>query len=133
MNIGLGHVHLHWHRQIRQARTAEPPLAHGPGLRFLDGVAFVNGFVGPLTSLPQLHMIITTHQTAGVSLLTWWLFVASAALWLVYSLVHRAWPVMISAVLSIAVELAVIVAGPAHPQRNLPTLRSRCAWGRGRD
>ncbi|PYN96648.1 MAG: hypothetical protein DMD89_17490, partial [Candidatus Rokuibacteriota bacterium] len=79
MNIGLGHVHLHWHRQIRQARTAEPPLAHGPGLRFLDGVAFVNGFVGPLTSLPQFHMIITTHQTAGVSLLTWWLFVASAA------------------------------------------------------
>src|SRR5207247_1990662 len=83
--------------------TAEPPLAHGPGLRFLDGVAFVNGFVGPLTSLPQLHMIITTHQTAGVSLLTWWLFVASAALWLVYSVVHRAWPVMISAVLSIVV------------------------------
>ncbi len=110
MNIGLGHVHLHWHRQLRQGRTAEPPLAHGPGLRFLDGVAFVNGFVGPLTSLPQLHMIITTHQTAGVSLLTWWLFVASAALWLVYSLVHRAWPVMISAVLSIVVELAVIAA-----------------------
>src|SRR2546430_4488496 len=114
MNIGLGHVHLHWHRQLRQARTAEPPLAHGPGLRFLDGVAFVNGFVGPLTSLPQLHMIITTHQTAGVSLLTWWLFVASAALWLVYSVVHRAWPVMISAVLSIVVELAVIAAVPVY-------------------
>ena len=110
MNIGLGHVHLHWHRQLGQGRVAEPPLAHGPGLRFLDGVAFVNGFVGPLTSLPQLHMIITTHQTAGVSLLTWWLFVASATLWLGYSVVHRAWPVMISALLSIVVELAVIVA-----------------------
>src|SRR5213594_2244370 len=110
MNIGLGHLHLHWHRQIRQGRGAEPPLAHGPGLRFLDGVAFVNGFVGPLTALPQLHTIVTTHETAGVSLLTWWLFVASAALWLVYSVAHRAWPVMISAVLSIAVEAAVIVA-----------------------
>lgn len=110
MKIGLGHLHLHWLRQIRQGRTVEPLLAYEPGLRFLDGVAFVNGFVGPLTALPQLHMIITTHQTAGVSLLTWWLFVASAALWLVYSVVHRAWPVMISAVLSIVVELAVIVA-----------------------
>ena len=114
MNIGLGHVHLHWHRQLRQARTAEPPLAHGPGLRFLDGVAFVNGFVGPLTSLPQLHMIMTTHQTAGVSLLTWWLFLASAALWLVYSVLHRAWPVLISAVLSMVVELAVIAAVLAY-------------------
>src|SRR5215470_2796388 len=114
MKIGLGHLHLHWHRQSRQGRTAEPSLAHGPGLRFLDGVAFVNGFVGPLTSLPQLHMIITTHQTAGVSMLTWSLFVASAALWLVYSVVHRAWPVMISATLSIVVEVAVIVAVLAY-------------------
>src|SRR3989442_12811515 len=118
MNIGMGQLHLHWDRLISQARTAEPPLAHGPGLRFLDGVAFVNGFVGPLTSLPQLHMIVTTHQTAGVSLLTWWLFVASAALWLVYSLVHRAWPVMISAVLSIVVELSVIVAVLVYRYRN---------------
>jgi uncharacterized protein with PQ loop repeat len=110
MRTGLGHLHLHWHRQITRGRAAGPPLARGPGLRFLDGVAFVNGFVGPLTSLPQVHMIITTHQTAGVSLLTWWLFVASAMLWLVYSIVHRAWPVMISAILSIVVELAVIAA-----------------------
>lgn len=110
MKIGLGHLHLHWQRQIRQGRPPEPPVAYRPGLRFLDGVAFVNGFVGPLTSLPQLHIIITTHETAGVSLLTWWLFVASAALWLVYSVVHRAWPVLISAALSIVVELAVIAA-----------------------
>ena len=110
MNIGLGRLHLHWHRQIEQGHIAEPPLEHGPGLRFLDGVAFVNGFIGPLTSLPQLHMIITTHQTAGVSLITWSLFVASAALWLIYSVAHRAWPVMISAVLSIVVEAAVIAA-----------------------
>ena len=108
MHIGLGPLHLHWRRQMR--RTHELPPAHSSALSFLDGVAFVNGFVGPLTSLPQLHMIITTHQTAGVSLLTWWLFVASAALWLGYSAVHRAWPVLISALLSIVVELAVIVA-----------------------
>src|SRR5262245_20210914 len=110
MRNGLGHLYLHWHRQIAREKAAKAPPAGGPALRWLDGVAFVNGFVGPLTSLPQLHMIITTHQTAGVSLLTWWLFVASAALWLVYSLVHRAWPVLISAVLSIVVEVAVIVA-----------------------
>lgn len=95
---------------MRPGQTQEPPRPHGPGLRFLDGVAFVNGFVGPLTSLPQLHMIITTHQTAGVSLLTWWLFTASAALWLAYSIAHRTWPVMISALLSIVVELSVITA-----------------------
>jgi uncharacterized protein with PQ loop repeat len=110
MHIGLGPLHLHWVRQMRHGRTHERPLANSSVLSFLDGVAFVNGFVGPLTSLPQLHMIVTTHQTAGVSLLTWWLFVASATLWLGYSVVHRAWPVMISALLSIVVELAVIVA-----------------------
>jgi len=102
MTLGLGHLHLYWRRP--------PAPPHRPGLRFLDGVAFVNGFVGPLTSLPQVHMIVTTHQTAGVSLLTWSLFVVSAVLWFAYSIVHRAWPVMISAVLSIVVESAVIVA-----------------------
>src|SRR5262245_35958251 len=110
MRIGLGQLYLHWHRQIVRGKPPTAPLARAPALRWLDGVAFVNSFVGPLTSLPQLHVIITTHQTAGVSLLTWWLFVASAALWLVYSIVHRAWPVLISAVLSIVVEVAVIVA-----------------------
>jgi len=103
MRPGLADLHVYWHRRI-------PAPPHGPSRRFLDGVAFVNGFVGPLTSLPQVHMIVTTHQTAGVSLLTWSLFVASAVLWLAYSIVHRAWPVMISAVLSIVVESAVIAA-----------------------
>ena len=55
-------------------------------------------------------MIVTTHQTAGVSLLMWSLFVAPAVLWLADSIVHRAWPVMISAVLSIVVESAVVAA-----------------------
>lgn len=90
--------------------SAETRSSARASRRFLDGVAFVNGFVGPLTSLPQVHMIVTTHQTAGVSLLTWSLFVASAVLWVAYSIVHHAWPVMISAVLSIVVESAVIAA-----------------------
>jgi uncharacterized protein with PQ loop repeat len=110
----VGHLYLHWHRQIVRGKGRPAPPARAPVLRWLDGIALVNGFVGPLTSLPQLHIIVTTHQTAGVSLLTWWLFVASAALWLVYSIAHRAWPVMISAVCSIVVELAVIAAVIAY-------------------
>ena len=62
-----------------------------PGRRRFDPTT------APCFSRVQLYMIVTTHQTAGVSLLTWWGFAAYAALWLVYSVVHRAWPVMISA------------------------------------
>lgn len=65
--------------------------------------------IEPLMTIPQIYNIWVQHQTAGVSLLTWLLFVFAAATWLIYGLKIKDLPLIISGGLWVIVELAVVI------------------------
>ena len=85
-------------------------IARTPWVRVMDVVAIINGIFGSLTAVPQLYQIVSTRQAAGVSTLTWLLLTISSAIWLIYAIPHRSWPIIISSVLSIVLDVAVIIA-----------------------
>lgn len=77
----------------------------------IDRVVTVIAFVGPLSSLPQIFEIWLVDKSAeGVSILTWSAFVLMAVIWLLYGIVHKQRPIIISNALWIVAQ-ALIVLG----------------------
>ena len=76
----------------------------------LDYVAFTNGLLGPVALVPQLYTILTTHNTSGLSVLTWSLLSLSSFIWILYGVAHRAWPVAISSTVFFFFHASVALA-----------------------
>ena len=62
----------------------------------------------PLMTVPQILQIYVSHNT-GVSLATWTLYLIASLVWLVYGVKTRNKPIIITDILWIIMEAAVIV------------------------
>jgi uncharacterized protein with PQ loop repeat len=75
---------------------------------WFQSLMLVVAVVEPSTTLPQIYEIWVKHQAAGVSVLTWSLFVLVAVFWLFYGLKIKDKPVLIASCLWVIMELAVV-------------------------
>lgn len=76
----------------------------------IDRVVSVVAFIGPLTSVPQIVEIWLVDRNAqGVSLMTWLGFMLMAAVWLIYGIVHKQRPIIISNALWIVAQGLVVL------------------------
>lgn len=73
-------------------------------------VTVVVAVVGPLMTLPQIYNVWVRGQTAGVSVVTWSLYTACAAIWIAYGASIRDRPLVISNVLWFLLDGAVVLA-----------------------
>lgn len=62
----------------------------------------------PLMTIPQIYEVWVNHQKAGVSLLTWAMYVVAAFIWLLYGLQLKDKPLIVSSSLWILTEAAVV-------------------------
>src|SRR5688572_643718 len=77
----------------------------------IDRLVNVIAVVGPLTSVPQIVEIwFVDKSAAGVSLLTWSLFLVMAVVWLLYGIVHASRPIIVSNALWFVAQ-GIIVLG----------------------
>lgn len=88
------HHALHKHSELRKP---------------IDVVILVTAIAQPLITLPQVFVIFGSHAAVGVSLLTWGGYEVFAATWLIYGIVHRLKPIMVTECLWILVQGAVII------------------------
>lgn len=72
-------------------------------------IIVVTAIAQPLITLPQVFIIFGHHAAVGVSLVTWGGYELFAATWLVYGIVHRLKPIMLTECLWILVQGAVII------------------------
>lgn len=100
---GLHHVHL----RKRAIKELEPFPARSFWLRVLDRVVLTAGVIGPLTTIPQIYKIYTTHDASGVSLLTWLLPAILDIPWIVYGFAHGERPIVITYTLWLVANLVV--------------------------
>lgn len=75
----------------------------------LDRTMMLVGSYTPLATIPQIVAIYNAQSAANVSLLTWILYALSAVLFLLYALLHKLPPLIVSSILWIIVDSAVIV------------------------
>lgn len=97
------HAIHHIHKRLYSRKNSK-------WIRLLDRFLVVIAVLCPLTSLPQLVKIIFEKSAAGVSIATWTLLAFLAIPWLVYGLVHRDKPIILSYLLWFILDTAVVVA-----------------------
>lgn len=73
----------------------------------------MGSFVSPVTGLPQA-IDVFHGNAAGVSLVSWSGFVVFSLLFLLYGLVHKVKPMIVSNFLWLGVELSVITGLLLH-------------------
>lgn len=78
--------------------------------RTIDRIVTIVAFIGPLTSVPQiLEIWVVDKSAAGVSVITWTLFVLMAVIWLLYGIVHKQRPIIISNALWIVAQSLIVL------------------------
>ena len=65
--------------------------------------------IEPLMTLPQVYEIWVVKNAEGVSSLTWGLYLIAAVIWLLYGLQLKDKPIIISSILWLFFESAVVI------------------------
>jgi uncharacterized protein with PQ loop repeat len=75
---------------------------------FDDGMYAV-ALVSPVLTLPQVLLIWNQHQTAGVSLFTWSAYTVLSVIWLVYGVLQKQKPLILSQGFALVVDVVVVL------------------------
>ncbi|HXR49979.1 MAG TPA: hypothetical protein VN778_03050 [Verrucomicrobiae bacterium] len=75
---------------------------------FDDGM-YVVALVTPVLTLPQVFLIWSGRQTAGVSLPTWAAYTTMSGVWLIYGILQHQKPLVISQVCLFVVDFAIVL------------------------
>ncbi len=70
---------------------------------------WVAGLVGPISTIPQVVIIFANKSATDVSMLSWALYTATTVIFLLYSIIHRAKPMIINSLLWLLADIAVII------------------------
>jgi len=103
----LGFHHMHKREQV--TKGLEPFPARHAWKRYLDYTMFGVGILAPLALLPQIGVIYIDHQKDGVSIETWLLLSVFNILWIMYGIVHKDKPIIISHTLFAVLNFAIVV------------------------
>jgi len=101
---------LHIHRRKRAHQKLAPYPHPNKFQRYFDKIFIIVAVGSPFTAVPQAVKIWTTKQAGDISLTSWLLVLLLQTMWLTYGLVHKEKPIILNAVLWIAVEI-IIIAG----------------------
>jgi MtN3 and saliva related transmembrane protein len=77
-------------------------------MTLIDIVGALAAFLTTASFLPQAWLSFKTRDVSGVSLTMYSAFTLGVALWLVYGVLLRAWPIVIANVITLALALAIL-------------------------
>ncbi len=72
------------------------------------------GIIAPLSTVPQIIQIYTTRSAEDLNLGTWGLFLAFTVFWLLYGIVNRARPLIITNSIWLVSYVVVIIGAVIH-------------------
>ena len=82
-------VFIHQHRRKRVHKNLQPYPHDKRYYRVLDNIVSVVAIISPFAALPQLLRVWVDHETDGISLTTWSLFLVFGFPLLLYAIAHR--------------------------------------------
>ena len=78
-------------------------------MSWAEPVGFAAAFLTTASFVPQAWLTFRTRDVSGISLGMYGAFTLGVALWLLYGLSLRAWPVVVANAITLALALAILV------------------------
>ena len=78
-------------------------------MNLIDWVGSLAAFLTTASFIPQAWQTFRTRDVSGISLGMYSAFTLGVALWLLYGLSLRAWPVVVANAITLALALAILV------------------------
>lgn len=103
-----GHGMHHFSLRKRFHLKHEPFPSKDKRIRMLDKVIYIVGVLGPVMTLPQIIKIFLLKDASGVSLMTYLLLAIFSGIWLMYGIVHKEKPIIISNILWVISEAIIV-------------------------
>ncbi len=100
--------HFHLQKRKRDGKKLKPFPHKDPKIRFLDRLILVIASIGPMANLPQIIKIFSTQNAAGISVFTFSIYAIFDIPWIIYGIVHKEKPIVISFSLWLITNLFVI-------------------------
>jgi len=100
-------LHLHLHKRMKRATEPYPAQSSLKGL--LDTVVYAAGIIGPIMALPQVLLVYVGQDATGLSPITWFGWAVLDIPWIIYGLVHKERPIMITYTLWMVINLSVAI------------------------
>lgn len=88
----------------------DPKHKKAPKNSGIDTLALIVGILQPLMTLPQIYLVFSTQEVAGLSLFMWVAWDIASVILLIYGLKHKLAPIIVAQVLWLVVQTPVIVA-----------------------
>jgi MtN3 and saliva related transmembrane protein len=76
---------------------------------FTDLIGYIAAVLTTLSFVPQAWHTFTTRDVRGISLGMYSAFTVGVALWLVYGLLLRAWPIVLANAITLALAATILV------------------------
>lgn len=102
------HIAVEHHVHKRKRGVDKYPHSE-KGKRVLDYFVYVVGILMPLLTIPQVLRVWVTKETAGISLITWVVYLLGSLVWLVYGCVHYDKKIIVCNALFVLVNLLVVI------------------------
>lgn len=96
-------------RHFAHHRIRLKHLTHVQQKKLIKRSVLAIAVIEPLMTLPQVYEIWVKKNAEGVSGLTWGLYLIAAVIWLLYGLQLKDKPIIISSILWLFFESAVVV------------------------
>ena len=99
--------HHHSRKRIYQKHEVYPHP--DKWVNFMDKAIYAVGIFGPLMTIPQLMKIWVDKNASGVSVVSWSAYLFTAVFWLIYGIMHKEKPIIVTYSLWIILEIFIVV------------------------
>lgn len=104
-NIGMHHLH-----KRKRIHDKHEPYPHPDRFKnFMDRYIFVVAVIGPLMILPQMLKIWLNKDATSISLITWLGLCIISSSWIIYGLLHKDKPIIVTNFLFFSVQILIVI------------------------
>jgi len=102
-------MHAPFHHILKRKQKKEKHT-HGFDIkRFMDKLVYISTFFGVVANIPQLTEIWIHKRIEGVSVITWIGFLLGSSFWLLYGIIHKEKPIIITNGLFVTIQFFIVL------------------------
>ena len=106
---GSGHGLDHLHKRKRLYHKLESYPHPDKWKNLIDRLVYFAAIATPFMTLPQLLKIWVEKSAVSISIVTWVAYLINAIIWLIYGIMHKEKPIIVTNVLWILMDISIII------------------------